>query len=622
MKITSLEIRDFCVIHRATVQMDDQGLVLISGVNNDSDAADSNGSGKTTIFKALTWCFFGTTIDGEKAAGVVRKGADEAEVIANLVDDSDQEWVITRARAKSEKLSIDGPAGSVAESKDALQTQIEKLIGLDFHAFRNTVLYGQEDSSRFSDPRTTDAQRKDVLHRILRTSLLKKCEGWTRAKLKELVKAAEPLREKVANAQAAMGEWDVVDLRSKEGAWAKEHQGQVEEAERRLLAKNDWKRSHEAEIEVFPKRIAVATKTLEKLGEPSKNRKQLVSIHKKAASQLEKARTAIAIAEAEEKRLIKELAQLEGDECPVCSSDLTSPAPAAHIDSKMEALEDVRGRLRGLVAIQVKCDKQRSKAEKLIEDCDEEIDRYTAATADLEKWKRKLVEAEAKLEGVDEVLASLNESHEKLKAEINPYTEMREQAESRVRKLKAKLDKLNKVLVLKENEIAHYQFWARGFGQQGLPSFVLDSVMPLLTERTNHYLETLADGDITMEFSTRTTLKSGDERDKINISCVIEGSEDTTPSTGQRRKMEVATDLALMDLAETREGGNLDLLLLDEVLDGLDASGRARIIDLLHELRARRRSIFVVSHDPLMAEVFERVITVVKSEKMSTLEVL
>jgi DNA repair exonuclease SbcCD ATPase subunit len=173
------------------------------------------------------------------------------------------------------------------------------------------------------------------------------------------------------------------------------------------------------------------------------------------------------------------------------------------------------------------------------------------------------------------------------------------------------------------SEAAMADFWVRGFGPQGLPSFILDSVMPYLTERANHYLETLADGDILMEFTTQRELKSdkGALRDEIAINWTIEGIAGYPPSGGQQRKMEVATDLALMDLAEAREGSGLSLFMADEILDGLDAEGTERVMSLLQDLRARRSTVFVISHASSMHELFERQFTVVKEDGVSRLEI-
>jgi DNA repair exonuclease SbcCD ATPase subunit len=170
--------------------------------------------------------------------------------------------------------------------------------------------------------------------------------------------------------------------------------------------------------------------------------------------------------------------------------------------------------------------------------------------------------------------------------------------------------------------MAYTQFWVRGYSPQGLPSFVLDAVMPFLTDRTNEYLETLADGDITMSVSTQRELKSqkGEVRDEINIEWTIEGNEGVSKSGGQRTRMNLAMDIALMDLAATREGIQLDLMMIDEALDGLDKEGTARVLKLLQKLRKRRGSIFVISHSDDMSEMFEHGLVVVREGGESRVE--
>jgi len=209
-----------------------------------------------------------------------------------------------------------------------------------------------------------------------------------------------------------------------------------------------------------------------------------------------------------------------------------------------------------------------------------------------------------------------------LKDAPNPYLIDLEAATEKVRKLKRARKKASGAMRTLTEDLAHLEFWARGFGPTGLPSFALDTVMPFLTERANHYLKTLSDGDITINFSTQRELKStaGELRDEIGITWFIEGIENYPPSGGQWKKMEVATNFALMDLVATREGSHVNILCLDECLDGMDREGRQRVVDLLHKLRSERESIFVISHDSDLSEVFERTLTVIKEDGVSRLE--
>jgi DNA repair exonuclease SbcCD ATPase subunit len=270
---------------------------------------------------------------------------------------------------------------------------------------------------------------------------------------------------------------------------------------------------------------------------------------------------------------------------------------------------------------------QQSAAQKALKGLQErrhkhEVDlaRLKGARADLAGRKaacearRGFLKERAK-EGLDRV--------KKLRDEPNPYRDRLEVARARVGIFESDLKVANKELEAKRVELAHYEFWVKGFGSRGLPSLLLDSVMPFITTRANDYLLTLADGDLSVAFSTQRELKSkkGEMRDEITKECVVEGVPGATPSKGQRRKYEIATDLALVDLAETREGSS-GLLFMDEVLDGLDDEGEARVLHLLRDLRSRYSSLFVVTHETKISEGFDRVLHVTKKNKSSTVEVL
>ena len=110
MELLELTVTDFCCFSSFTLKLKKAGLVWITGRNKDTKSADNNGSGKSTIFKALTFGLYGLTIDGERGDGVIRDGATRAEVIV-LIGDRDFTYRVTRVRkpgAPTLKLFKDG----------------------------------------------------------------------------------------------------------------------------------------------------------------------------------------------------------------------------------------------------------------------------------------------------------------------------------------------------------------------------------------------------------------------------------------------------------------------------------------------------------------------------------
>ena len=95
--IIRLIVKDFCCIKELDLNLKDIGLVQIVGQNRDSDAAISNGSGKTTIFKAITWCLYCDTLDKDKYDEVIRYGAKSACVELHIADGKNL-WKVKREK--------------------------------------------------------------------------------------------------------------------------------------------------------------------------------------------------------------------------------------------------------------------------------------------------------------------------------------------------------------------------------------------------------------------------------------------------------------------------------------------------------------------------------------------
>lgn len=649
MDLIDIRGTDFCCFEAFDLPLEEQGLVWITGENRDTKAADNNGSGKSSLFKALTWGLYGQTIDGERGDKVIRKGQKVAHVEVEFRDENGGHWVVVRERRKATPLlQLIKPDGRPFKaSKEALQEQIISMAGLDFPAFKNTVLYGQNDSARFAHPRTKDAERKEMLHRILRTGVLKHCHDWVLEQRRGLKSKVIGIEASISNTISKQSMLDVEGLKADVDAFEGRRRAEVKAA-------RDEARISKSDAEDY---LAAARATTE----PSLDKKQIANNIKRLEKLLSQAQTSASLAgglatnieEQTEERieLCGQLArhdahisgmkstlnELEGEErCPTCTSPLDEGVAKQHLEAVAVALKAERKKRKMPQGELRKADAElkRLRAEK--DGHDEKASTASALTASIRTAEDEMATLEA-AEAVAEAAAEVAEQRaaqsielaraailraRTLKEQPNPHEDRYKKAKSGARKLKKQRRGLKAERKEVTTEMAYIEFWVRGFSNQGLPSYILDAVMPYIGTRANQYLETLADSDIQMSFSTQREMKSskGEYRDEIDIGWTIEGLEDSyPPSGGQLKKMEVATDLALMDLVAARAGGGLDVLALDEVLDGLDAEGRQRVLQLLSDLRSRRGTVFVISHESQMSEIFEKSVTVVKEDGVSRL---
>ena len=66
IKFEDIQIENFRSIEKAHINLQNQGNVIVKGVNEYEDNATSNGSGKSSIFEAIVYALFEETSSGEK----------------------------------------------------------------------------------------------------------------------------------------------------------------------------------------------------------------------------------------------------------------------------------------------------------------------------------------------------------------------------------------------------------------------------------------------------------------------------------------------------------------------------------------------------------------------------
>ena len=113
------------------------------------------------------------------------------------------------------------------------------------------------------------------------------------------------------------------------------------------------------------------------------------------------------------------------------------------------------------------------------------------------------------------------------------------------------------------------------FGPRGIQQYVFMNVVRQLEDIANAYLGILAEGGIQL------ILQGEDDADKIVKSVVIRSADGTYKeralsqlSGGQWRRVSMALDFAFAEVIRRRGALRSNLIVMDEVLTHLDASGR------------------------------------------------
>jgi exonuclease SbcC len=168
MKILKkVKIKNFLSHKDTVIEFKDNCKMLIDGMS---------GSGKSTIFDAITWCLYANGRVENK--NLIHKGAEKAEVSITIIDSElNKEYKITRSITEKNKHDvvikeiIDGKETSPVAINGIKENQnfIEHdIIGASYLLFVNSVCHPQNDVENFAQQ--TASKRKDIIMEIIRAN--------------------------------------------------------------------------------------------------------------------------------------------------------------------------------------------------------------------------------------------------------------------------------------------------------------------------------------------------------------------------------------------------------------------------------------------------------------------
>ncbi len=147
-----------------------------------------NGSGKSTIFDAISFALYGDT-RGEKETIRYSKAGEKDAVAVTLVFEIDAKSykVVRELRGKSltaKAYLYDADDTLVADTARGVNAEVIKLIGMNKEAFMHTVFASQKELTALSGLK--NEERKKIIRKLLGLEKIDKIEQEIRARLTDL----------------------------------------------------------------------------------------------------------------------------------------------------------------------------------------------------------------------------------------------------------------------------------------------------------------------------------------------------------------------------------------------------------------------------------------------------
>ena len=213
---------------------------------------------------------------------------------------------------------------------------------------------------------------------------------------------------------------------------------------------------------------------------------------------------------------------------------------------------------------------------------------------------------------------SLQSLSNETKKEVNHYKSIKEQANNPFADLleqtKESLSKLKEKVLLYSKNVKHLEILKDVCSENGVKRIIIKDIVKILNSLIQKYLNEIG-ADYLVYFDESFDFKFI----TMNGEC-----EYSSFSTGERKRIQISTILAFIDLILNGKL-NSNILILDEILDeGIDSVAIKNIINILKRKSTEtNQSIFIISHRSEISEdnVFDHVIEVVKEKGISHLNI-
>ena len=639
LKFLSIELESFRSIDKAQIILNNQGTVIVKGINEYEDNATSNGSGKSSIFEGIIYSLFEETSSGEKDV--------ENRIIGNgyklklELEIDGVKYTIYREgkNGKSSVLLYKDNIDISARNKTDTNKLILNLLGISKSIFLDTIFLSQNAVTNLASLQpTARRERLEVLTNTDNTI------NNFKEKVKEQQIKYEADRVDIVN--------DINQMEGKKSALINQKSQlnekikAIDEEIERLKALGDLKQieldiegkqqdlsNQDVLIEEANQAVSEKEKQIEDLRKESQDDlnaktevdKQLLDVNNqlsKIEADINKDKLLIHLKEEEIEKINKEIDKIKNsDTCPTCGRKYdnfndehlqsTIKEKNSEIDNLNNIINDCNSNIneyeKQLKDIQAKKDEIENKAKEInknVEDRNKNIEN--------EENQRKILMNNVKLEtnkkeSIQHEINILQSKKEQiLKTEVASKEEFEKMIED-IDKQLLNIDDLynNKQLELTEcdntiNSIKH------------MLQLITKEFRTYLLKNSLKYLN-----KVLSEYSNQLFSNEGDvisiSEDDTKLDIKLGNATYESLSGGEKTRVNIALLLAQKSLAGMIGNMNCNMIILDEILGYCDSKAETKVIDLINNELETLESIYMVSHKEIPIGC-DSVITVIKDK--------
>lgn len=612
LNFKSIKIENFLSLGEVEVNLADNGYTFVTGVNqNPADNALSNGSGKSSLWEAISWCLCGETIRGN-CKDIVNLNTDGGALVElNLTADT-KEYRIIRTKDHKEykttlKIFIDGEDASGKGIRDSEKLLNEYLPDLTSSLIGSVIILGQGMPQRFSN--NTPSGRKEVLEKLSKSDfMIQDLKNRISARKSRLSEDLRSVEDTILKLTTTLG---ICEQNKTKDETLLDSYKNVVDYETILLEARKALAQLEEERTQLNSSLSLINEAIEKCYVESrelsaKKDAEFAAIEERYKEPLQAQLdlcndlyTSYQIAETK----LRELEKIT-DICPTCKQKL----PDVHKPSTDEAKHQVEYLNQQYLL-------QKQSRDKLQEDYFAERKRVDevfkskdlSITSELNVLKQEKLQLEKSISDIavriDSQISGINSAQnnmDNLQRNIAECTKRLSETTSQIESLSQDILYNNNVksdiqtrldIISKFNTVVTRDF--RGY--------LLLNVIKFINEKAKEYSQDIFETD-KIEFKLDGNL----------LSISYDGKQYETLSGGEKQKVDIIIQFAIRDMMCNFLGFSSNILVVDEIFDNLDRIGCEKVINLISTKLSDISSVYIVSHHSDIDIPYDREIVVVK----------
>jgi len=582
VQVKWFEVEDILSIGKARLNLKEAGLTLIDGWNMDDDCA--NGAGKSSLLNALSFGLFNKIPRKITASDILRKGAKKGKVKI-CVENKGVEWIIERSRPKGFKVFKNG------DEVEMTQVELESHL-MSYSQFLISMYSSQVESQKLISQ--NDSQIKDFFLQLMNLDMFTDARKSAETSIKALLEEMGTIEREFISLKAKV-EADTAHLVDEDSV-----QGKIS----KISLQPTLDQITELQKIKAPD-MSKYTDIQHKLYE--KERLLDVSANKKSTLQTQESRL-----EQEFTRLSSHVHSFPNEvECPHCTKSFGMGSSGAYtmqtmIEQHDDKVAEVNANIldvRSQLALIPDDEPQRNQLKKIRLDID------TKREAEFSTYST----ANEQISGLKIQYESDKTSLNHLRLALDKNTTIK----TSIKDCKSKMDHFKRLHGAKKAEVDVYREVSQMFSPTGAPAYVMDSIVDIFNEKMETYINLIWPRAL-YQITTSKVNKDKEIKAKFSQNLMINGENMSIGSLsgGEHKCLSLAMDFAVVDVLQNMFGTRLNPIIMDEPFEGLDATNREKVVELLEKL-AVDRNIIVIDHASEAKSMFSDIIKVVKKNGIS-----